>query len=116
MLNKLSFRPGVFDYLPDCQDNLYFEVTAEDLHCAFVAVQVVLDTGHIHIQVPKWTKIAGKMIVQDFQKLKEILIRMGVKTLVASNENIEDEERWTKFIELFGFPAPDKILVSTREI
>lgn len=114
MLTQARKKPEIFSHLSD--DAYYFDVTFLGSQCAHVAVEHNGDVGYIHIEVAKWTRDFGKTIVQDFLELKDFLVQHGIHKLVATNENLEDEVRWAKFIELFGFPEPDTVLVSMREI
>ena len=56
-----------------------------------------------------------KQVKKDFARVIRSLESRGIKTVIASNPDVNDE-RWPKFIKWLGFPEPSLIYISIMEI
>ena len=116
MITKLSSKPEVFNHLEG--EHLWFRLGFDTCSCqyAYVALQFKHDEGLIHVEVTRWTPSVVTQAKKDWEGILEICKENGCRLLVAANPSSEHFREWTKFIGMFGFPEPQLIMISQREI
>ena len=69
-----------------------------------------------HVAVLKWSHNIAKHMGSDWLTFIDQYLRpKGVKKITATFPNTTDRT-WPKFIKMFGFPEPQKVMISTMEI
>ena len=101
---------------PDCLEHghEFYELTYKGSVYAYVGIDYIEDVASFHINVLSWSHNIAKQLKQDWGGLKLKCKMNGVKRLVASHQ--ENDEKWKKFIKMFGFSDPKYILVSEQEL
>ena len=114
MIEKLEKRPYEMKHLPeDCE---YLLLKKPECDIAYVALQRVSGKSvSVHLHVINWSHTGLKVMLRDWQKIKNHQQKLGIKLLIAANEDIHDE-KWPRFIELFGFKNPILVSYATQEI
>lgn len=96
-----SIRRSAFNFpIPEkgYQRNLYFKSDCFYIHC-----QLIDTTCHIHVYPHESLTIKNlKSSMSDFQSLKELLKKKGIKLIVGTHGD-DDLEKWKKFVKIFGF-------------
>lgn len=115
MIRAIKKPDKHFDHLGDGKSWTWFVVYYNDTVCAYVGVEVVGSLAAIHVKVFKWNHNVLKVWREDWAFVKNFCKTRGANTMVASNTDMEDTV-WPKFIEMFGFPSPQKVLISNQEI
>ena len=116
MVKRLSNRPkGYFKQVHNEDNFIWFALYYKKEICAYTAIEVLGLFASIHTEIIKWNHNIARVLKADWEELKFICKRHGVKEVVASNNDVEDK-RWPKFIKIYGFPKPEPILVSRQEI
>jgi len=70
----------------------------------------------VHMKVLRWSHNTVKQGMIDFKHWQnKVLKPKGISRVIASYKNPEDK-KMLKFIRLFGFPKPEKVMISTMEI
>lgn len=96
---------------------MQFRVEWNDVKYAELTIEIVNSiTASIHFMVLKWTRTAGALILEDWEEVKDILRKEGVKEIIVTYSDIDKEKHWAKFIQLFGFPTPKHILISSMRL
>jgi hypothetical protein len=115
MIRRLEQKPeGKFEKLPN--HYMWFDFCNEDGTYAYVGVEIISIWASFHTEVIRWNHNIAKIFKKDWGNLKILAKSRGAKIAIASNENVDDIKRWTKFIKLFGFPKPKTILMSEQEL
>jgi len=115
MVKRLRNKP--YGYFKDAPINnfLWFEFSYKKEPYAYIAIEVIGAFASAHTEMVKWSHNIAKTMKTDWEEIKSICRSLGVKEVVASNNDVNDK-RWPKFIRLFGFDEPKPILVSRQEI
>jgi hypothetical protein len=115
MVKRLSKRPD--GYFIDAHNDkfLWFELSYKKKPYAYAAIEMLGTFASLHTEMVAWSHNIAKVMQIDWEEVKFICKGLGVKELIASNDNVNDK-RWHKFIRLFGFSEPKPILVSRQEI
>jgi len=117
-LRRLSCRPRVFDHIQgEIQCWAFF--TCEDL-CGYVAVAEISSvSAAIHFE---WVRPITAGSLKAALRLFHVLFvpelkAMGYRELIATKPyDGKNSEAWVKLIKKFGWPEPQVVLVSTKEI
>lgn len=113
MVNKLNEKPK--EYLKDIKDDcIYFELVYKDSPYAYFAFQLFKDTTVLHNEVIVWNHNVAKQAQADFKYILDFLKKIGMKQVIALYPSID--KKWIKFIKMFGFPEPEHLLKSVKEI
>ncbi len=118
MLKFLTEKPkGHFEDLPDDQGFIWLEgFTGGEQVYSYIALQIVGVHAGLHVEIVEFSHKIMKVMELDHAYLIGILNGFGVKNITASNKNLEDEDRWAKFIKRLGYPPPEKVMISTINI
>jgi len=115
MVKSLPNKPdGYFEGVNN-DTFLWFEFSYKKEPYAYIAIEVIGTFASAHTEMMKWSHNIAKTMRTDWEEIKSICRSLGVKEVVASNNDVNDK-RWPKFIRLFGFDEPNPILVSRQEI
>lgn len=113
MVIKLVEKPE--GQLKDVNDKcIYFEFTYKDNPYAYFAFQLFDESAIIHNDVVKWNHNIAKQAQIDFKYVLGFLKAIGMKKVIALYPGID--KKWIKFIKMFGFPEPEHLLSSTKEL
>ena len=113
MIKRCEKPEGYFTNLPN--HYMWFELYYKDEIYCYAGIEIVDIRASFHTHVLKWNHNIAKQILYDWEDLKFIVKSFGATQAIASNENLEDT-RWPKFIKMFGFSEPQKILISIQEL
>ena len=113
MLRRISEKPDCLNRLAD--NGFFFEVTRNGTVVASVGVEIINDTGHMHMIVHKTTHNILKTIIGIWDQLVSFCKDNGCSRLVASSST-KEPEKFRKFINCFGFTDMQEIYVATQEI
>ena len=114
MIIEHALRPLALSHLRD-HDYVYFEIRdAEDGTYAWLACWFKGDEAQLHVQVTKWTRRTYKKMQQDWDDFLVYCDRRGCRLINAAGD--VDDVKLAKFMRLFGFPDPQKIIYSTMEV
>ena len=119
MFYKLTKKP--LGYFPKPSDNVtWYDLFNEDGTYAYGVVEVLAPAAvSIHINMIRWSASVRKSLTEDWKEFKVLCRSYNIKTIVApilASGNGPKDNKWRKFIKLFGFPEPKLILSAQQEI
>ena len=106
-------KPKEFDRLPNNCICLLSRNNGSNI--AYIGLDIVNDQAGIHFHSIKWSHNGFKTLRKDWKVLVKFLFNEGVRYIIATNDDVNDD-RWHKFIKLFGFPEPSLVKISKLEI
>jgi len=104
---------GRFEKLPD--HYIWLELYDNKGTYGYVGVEIISIWASIHTEITRWNHKVVRSLINDWKEIKSICRREGATQAIASNNDLQDD-RWPKFIGLFGFPEPHIILISKQEL
>jgi len=115
MVKKILEKPKGY-FKQACSDNLmWFGLYYKKELYAYAAIEILGAFASLHTELIRWNHNIAKTMQIDWEEIKFICKCLGIKEMVASNNDVNDK-RWPKFIRMFGFDSPKPILVSRQEI
>lgn len=115
MKNILAEKPsGYFDHLMS-ENIIWFNCYDKNGTYCFIAIEIAGQIASTHIHIFRWSHGIKKSLAQDWEEIKNICKSNGVQQIIASNQDIDDD-RWPKFIKMFGFGVPQLVYMSKQEI
>lgn len=81
-----------------------------------INLEMVGNSCSIHIEVTRWSHNVLKQARVDWIEFKKYIDSKGIKQIVLSYPDIDENQWWVKFIKLFGFDEPKRVMISTMEI
>ena len=114
MRKKISIQPEVFNHMPDIFE--YEECYMQDgtLYAA-LAYRTADWQRQAHFEMYQWTHNTAKQFKKDFQSFKEDTKAAGLIEICCTYLD-SDAVKWEKFINLVGFPKPEKFYMSIMEL
>ena len=106
-------RPDEFNHLSD--DLICFTFKDAKGPYMHVGLEIRGEYGAVHVTVKRWSHNIVKQVRVDWSTLVAFMKGRGVTKIVASHEDITDI-KWPKFINLFGFPKPNPVMMSILEV
>jgi hypothetical protein len=114
MICFLPEKPAkVFDHLDD--HHMWIQGHDGNGPYGYVAIKFEGDKAVIHLELVRWAKCIMYRLLVDWEAILNTCRLKGAKTLVAANYNYTDP-RWPKLIRHFGFPEPEIMALSHREV
>lgn len=113
MITKLDYHPKIMQHLSE--DHRFFLLSNHDGDYCYLALKFKDHEGMIHLEMLRWSAGVKKSILKDWEGILEYCRNMECKQLVAINKDYQDE-KWPKFIAMFGFNDVKTISISGREI
>ena len=117
-IRELSCRPRVFDHIQG-QIRCWAFYTSEDL-CGYAAISEISSiSAAIHFE---WVRPITARSLKNAIRVFRILFvpelkAMGYEQLIATKPcEGRGSEAWVKLIKKFGWPEPQVVLVSTKEL
>ena len=115
MVKRLDKKPEGYFKQSHNDNFMWFELSYKKEPYAYVAIEILGTFASLHTEMIRWSHNIAKIMQIDWEEIKFIYKRFGIKEMIASNDDVNDK-RWPKFIRLFGFDKPKPILVSRQEI
>lgn len=116
MIEYIDYKPQCFSHLP--KDVLCFEVLEDGRQCAYVGVQFMGYTAHLHIVFSRFNHNILR-VVKDvaWPYVKRLCEQNNCRTLVVSKEGSNEEVKtWKGFIKHLGFVNPKRVFLATLEL
>lgn len=114
MLFKLNKKPeGLFNNQPD--DLMWIEMFDINGTYGYMGLGSVGDAATVHVEITRWVPSVAKSAAEDWKEVKCEVAVVGKKRIIASYDGNE-EEKWKKFIKLFGFGRPRAVLIAEQEV
>ena len=104
---------GFFKKLPD--HYIWLELYDNKGTYGYCGVEIIVPWASIHTEITRWSHKVARSLIEDWKEIKEICRFGGATQAIASNDDMQDD-RWFKFIRLFGFPEPQPVLISKQEL
>jgi hypothetical protein len=114
MVKQLIEKPDGY-FINASENFMWFGLYYKKEPYAYVAIEVLGTFASLHTEMIKWSHNIAKMMQIDWEAIKFICKQIGIKEVIASNNDVKDK-KWPKFIRLFGFDEPEPILASRQEI
>jgi len=117
MIKMLDHTPQEVNIIKESDLCAWHELTVDrtgEIY-AWLGVHIVEDQAGIHAIFKRSIVGIFRQVEKDWKNLRWALKDYGVKSMVASNPNVQDK-RWPKLIKKFGFPEPEMVWMATMEV
>lgn len=93
--------------------NLYFEASMDGIPYFYCHVQRLEELCYIHAySIGVFTKSMVRQMRADFKHIKKVLRHHGIDFIMGIvNKGDVCYEKWSKFVRLLGFDAPEDVTV-----
>ena len=112
MIKNINTKPDIFNHVPE--PTICFSLLDNEKIYGYIIYNVVGELAGIHSEIFKWNHIIARKLKKDFDSTARKVKKLGVKKIVASH--LGKDEKWEKFIKLYGFPKPQLTMMSIKEV
>lgn len=113
MFNKLTHNPG-FEIPVNHGEVEYYQGWIDGMVYCNLALEFALKTVIVHYSSRKFSAKVCKQALVDFEGVIDICREKGCVQAVITNP--EPDDKWVRFIKLFGFGEPAQVIISSRRI
>ena len=106
-------KPDVYEGLT--ADLLYLELTDDKGVYAYMAFDFnVTDIAVLHIEMNRFSHKVLRQMLKDWEDIKDLLKRYYIRQMVVTV--VEADEKWAKFVSIFGFKDIKKQYTAIQEL
>ena len=99
------------------KDYEYYNVILDGTKYAVIAIGFKDNVGEIHFEVSNFCKATYRHMKESYKHIIQYCKDNGISMLIAPRYKEDDtEDKWSKFVEGFGFTSRTNIRIASMEI